>query len=117
MYGGERVSIIYRHRHLIPILSLSSYRNNVIALRSLMHDQPQTALDRAVWWTEHVLRHGGGKHLRSPSANMPWSEYLALDLVLVFLALALAFVTVIVFIVIYLIRNLQVFIYGKIKQS
>ncbi|KOB64164.1 Glycosyltransferase 2, partial [Operophtera brumata] len=60
-----------------------------------MHDQPQSGLDRAVWWTEHVLRHGSGKHLRSPSANMPWSEYLELNLVLVFLGLALAFVTII----------------------
>ncbi|KOB74579.1 Antennal-enriched UDP-glycosyltransferase, partial [Operophtera brumata] len=72
-----------------------SYRSNVNGLRSLMYDQPQSALERAVWWTEHVLRHGTGKHLRSPSANMSWAEYLELDLVLVFIALALAVVTVI----------------------
>ncbi|KOB74581.1 UDP-glycosyltransferase 33F4 [Operophtera brumata] len=47
-----------------------------------MRDQPESGLDRAVWWTEHVLRHAGGRHLRAPAANMSWREYLDLDLFL-----------------------------------
>lgn len=60
-----------------------------------MRDQPQTPLERAVWWTEHVLRHGGGHHLRSPAANITWSEYLELDLVLTLLLIALVIILVI----------------------
>lgn len=62
-------------------------------LRSLMRDEPISPLERAVWWTEYVLRHGGAKHLRSPAANMPWIEFLELELlayVLLSLSLSLA---------------------------
>lgn len=47
-----------------------------------MNDHPQTPLERAVWWTEYVIRHRGAKHFRSPAANMPWSEYLMADVVI-----------------------------------
>ncbi|XP_038217906.1 UDP-glucosyltransferase 2-like [Zerene cesonia] len=63
------------------VLGDKSYRDNVVKLRNLMRDQPQSGLERAVWWTEYVLRHGGAKHLRSPAANMPWTEYYEMELV------------------------------------
>ncbi|XP_063629856.1 UDP-glucosyltransferase 2-like [Cydia splendana] len=56
------------------VIGDNSYRDNVIRLRTLMNDQPTSSLDRAIWWTEHVLRHGT-KHLRAPAANMHWFEY------------------------------------------
>ncbi|KAL0860423.1 hypothetical protein ABMA27_009815 [Loxostege sticticalis] len=58
-----------------------SYRQNVVRLRTLMYDQPQSSLERAVWWTEYVIRHSGARHLRAPAANMPWHQYLELELV------------------------------------
>ncbi|KPJ20477.1 Ecdysteroid UDP-glucosyltransferase [Papilio machaon] len=63
------------------ILTDNSYRENILRLRSIMQDQPQRPLERAVWWTEHVLRHGGARHLRSPAANISWAQYLELELV------------------------------------
>lgn len=46
-----------------------------------MRDQPEKPIDRAMWWTEHVLRHGGARHLRSPASNKSWAQYFMLDLV------------------------------------
>nr|UDE23989.1 UDP-glucuronosyltransferase [Plutella xylostella] len=63
------------------VVNDKSYRENVKKLGVLMRDQPQTPLERAVWWTEYVLRNKGAKHLRSPAANISWSEYLMLDVV------------------------------------
>ncbi|KAJ0171755.1 hypothetical protein K1T71_012518 [Dendrolimus kikuchii] len=63
------------------VIGDESYKNNIIRLRSIIYDQPQTPLDRSVWWIEHVLRHKGAEHLRSPAANMSWSEYYELELV------------------------------------
>ncbi|KAJ8708419.1 hypothetical protein PYW07_010544 [Mythimna separata] len=63
------------------VIGDDSYRQNIIRLGKIMQDQPMTPLERVVWWTEHVLRHGGGKHLRAPAANMSWAEYLELELV------------------------------------
>ncbi|XP_063380815.1 UDP-glucosyltransferase 2-like isoform X2 [Cydia fagiglandana] len=71
------------------VIEDKTYRENVVRLRSLMADQPMSPLERAVWWTEHVLRHGG-RHLRAPAANMSWWEYYELDLVLTILSIATA---------------------------
>ncbi|KOB65402.1 Uncharacterized protein OBRU01_22775 [Operophtera brumata] len=76
----------------VPWLSDVLYRKNMERLRSVMHDQPQSALERAVWWTEHVLRHGGGRHLRAPAANMSWAEYLDVELLAVLALGALSIV-------------------------
>ncbi|XP_063367014.1 UDP-glycosyltransferase UGT4-like [Cydia amplana] len=64
------------------IMTNKSYELNVIKLRTIINDQPMSALERAVWWTEHVLRHGGARHLRAPAAGMGWAEYYELNLLL-----------------------------------
>lgn len=38
-----------------------------------------TGLERAVWWTEYVLRHKGAKHLRYGGADMPLYKYYLVD--------------------------------------
>ncbi|CAD0205774.1 unnamed protein product [Chrysodeixis includens] len=68
------------------VIEDESYRQNIQKLRNKMQDTPQPPLERAIWWTEYVLRHGGAKHLRSPAANISWAEYLELELVLTILA-------------------------------
>nr|WMP40236.1 UDP-glucuronosyltransferase UGT33AZ1 [Tuta absoluta] len=73
---------------LTTVIDDESYRKNIKKLSALMRDEPMSGLQRAVWWTEHVLRHGGARHLRAPAANISWSEYLELELVsLVLLAI------------------------------
>ena len=73
------------------------YRKNLAKLHSVMRDQPEPPLQRAVWWTEYVLRHGGAKHLRSPAANISWTQYLELELVLTLLIGFLVFIAIVVF--------------------
>ncbi len=58
--------------------------------------------DVAVYWVEHVLRHGGTKHLQLSSRNMPLYQYFLID-VWLFLA---AIVAIFAFISIILIRCL-----------
>ncbi|XP_048006723.1 UDP-glycosyltransferase UGT5-like [Leguminivora glycinivorella] len=77
----EKLSEEEFYNTIMKVLGDDSYRQNILKLRKLMADQPMTALERAVWWTEHVLRHGGARHLRAPAANMGWVEYLELPLV------------------------------------
>ncbi|XP_026735895.1 uncharacterized protein LOC113499579 [Trichoplusia ni] len=80
------------------VIGDDSYRQNIVRLRGLLHDEMQTPLERAVWWTEYVLRHGGAKHLRSPAANISWWEYLELELVLTVLGGVLAISSVFILI-------------------
>ncbi|KPJ00052.1 Ecdysteroid UDP-glucosyltransferase [Papilio xuthus] len=76
---------------IMMVVKDRSYHQNMLRLRSLMNDQPQCPLERAVWWTEHVLRQRGAAHLRSPTANITWTEYLEIDLFIVIAILILTF--------------------------
>ena len=51
-------------------------------LSAIYKDEPQTPVERAVFWTEYVLRHGGIP-LRSVSADLPLYQYLLLDVIAV----------------------------------
>lgn len=54
-------------------------------LRDLWLDHPMKSLDKAIWWIEYVIRHKGTKHLRSPTADISWIQYLLLDIICVVL--------------------------------
>lgn len=43
--------------------------------------------EKAIYWIEHVIKHKGAKHLKSPSSKMPLFIYYLLD-VFAFLLLA-----------------------------
>ncbi|KAF5287657.1 hypothetical protein FQR65_LT12185 [Abscondita terminalis] len=83
---------------ILELIRNPSYRNRIRELADLSEDQPMTGLERAVWWTEYVLRHKGAKHLKSPVFDIPWYQYYLLDVALVLLSVFL--VIVYVFIVI-----------------
>lgn len=50
-----------------------------------------SAMDTAVYWTEYVIRHKGAAHLKPVTVDMPWYQYLLLDIIALY---ALVFYTV-----------------------
>jgi glucuronosyltransferase len=50
-------------------------------MSAISKDEPETPINRAVWWTEYVIRHNGAKHLRSAALDLAWYQYLLLDVV------------------------------------
>lgn len=66
--------------------TITRYTQQVGQVSRTLQDQPQTPLERAVFWTEYVIRHRGAPHLRSPAASLSWTQFLMLD-VLVLLIL------------------------------
>ncbi|XP_045540201.1 UDP-glycosyltransferase UGT5-like [Papilio machaon] len=91
---------------LLDVAGNESYRNNIVRLRNLMQDQPQKPLERTIWWLEYILRHGGAKHLRSPAANISWSEYLELELVSFILIFLFTSLILVVLVTRYIFRKL-----------
>lgn len=57
------------------------YRQRIKEIAKITSDVPMTGLEKAVWWTEYVIRHKGARHLRSPAIDMPWYQYLLLDVI------------------------------------
>ncbi|XP_042204177.1 UDP-glucosyltransferase 2-like [Homarus americanus] len=70
------------------VINNPRYQRNVKQVSKLMRDQLQSPLERAVYWTEYVIRHQGAPHLKSPAAQISWVEFFMLD-VLTFLLLCI----------------------------
>ncbi len=52
---------------------------NATRVSSLIKDELVPGKDVAAYWIEHVLRHGGTKHLQSAGKDMPVYQYYLLD--------------------------------------
>lgn len=76
---------------ITAVVEEESYRHQVEKRSMLFRDQETTSLDRAVYWTEHVLRHGGADHLKSAAANMPVHQFLLLDVAAVLTVASIVF--------------------------
>ncbi|KAJ1522471.1 hypothetical protein ONE63_001661 [Megalurothrips usitatus] len=67
------------------LLENHSYRENAKRLSARFHDRPMSAVDTAVFWTEHVIRHGGAPHLLGAARRLYWHQELLLDVLAVVL--------------------------------
>ncbi|XP_053679208.1 UDP-glucosyltransferase 2-like [Anopheles nili] len=65
---------------LRDVFTEDRYQENVNKLHRLLNDQPQTSMERAVWWIEYVARNGGTSSLHV--RHLSWFEYLMLDVLL-----------------------------------
>ncbi|KAJ4429514.1 hypothetical protein ANN_21683, partial [Periplaneta americana] len=90
------------------ILSDSRYKNNMKRMSAIAKDEPQTSIDKAVWWTEYVLRHNGAKHLRSAAVDLTWYQYFLLDV--------LAFLFIIIILILYAVYICFTTIYRYLMQ-
>lgn len=68
------------------------YKENIKNLRERVYDQPMTSRERAVWWTEFVVRHKGAAHLHYPGLKVPfyqryWLDFIAITFMIIFLSL------------------------------
>ncbi|KAG5896758.1 hypothetical protein JTB14_031737 [Gonioctena quinquepunctata] len=64
---------------IIEIGTNKKYKQEVLKSREILLDRPMNELDKVIWWIEHVIRHKGAKHLRSPAADMSFFHYFMLD--------------------------------------
>ena len=74
--------------HHIEDRILFRFRENVARRSVFMRDQKETPLERAVYWTEYVIRHKGAPHLRTAGRHLNFFQYHSID-VLAFLLLVL----------------------------
>lgn len=69
---------------LNEMTSNTKYRDNIKRISELFRDNLVEPMDEAIHWIEYVIKHKGASHLKSSAVNMPWYEYLLLDVFLVF---------------------------------
>jgi len=83
---------------LDSLLTNASYRGNMSRLSSLMKDVPMDGREKAVYWIEHVLRHGGTRHMRISSLDLPFYQHYLLDVIGLMIFIALLMTALVVFI-------------------
>ncbi|EDW38380.1 GL12043 [Drosophila persimilis] len=88
------------------LLDNPSYAEAAQIKSKLYRDQKETALERAVWWTEYVLRHEGAAHLRCASRQLNFVQLHGLDTWGVLGAVAVLSLLVILFVLKLLIEAL-----------
>ncbi|KAK5638283.1 hypothetical protein RI129_012578 [Pyrocoelia pectoralis] len=80
---------------IIEVITNHGYKKKLKKLAELASDQPMTGIERAIWWTEYVIRHKGAKHLRSPYLDIPFYQYYLMDIILSLFLLFLVFLGVV----------------------
>ncbi|KAF5287368.1 hypothetical protein FQA39_LY15971 [Lamprigera yunnana] len=70
-------------RAILEVINNPMYKNKVRKFADVAEDQPMSGLEKAVWWTEYVIKHKGAKHLRSPILDVPTYRYFLLDIIAV----------------------------------
>ncbi|KAH8406762.1 hypothetical protein KR222_010008 [Zaprionus bogoriensis] len=67
------------HDQISELLADEKYARAAQLKSKLYSDQKDTPLERAIWWTEYVLRHNGAPHLRSASRDLSLVALYGLD--------------------------------------
>ncbi|KAK4308410.1 hypothetical protein Pmani_019884 [Petrolisthes manimaculis] len=81
MLTWEDITVDKLINEITKITSNPKYRENIKKASLTLRDQITTPMERAVFWTEYVIRHQGAPQLRCPAANLSWVEFLMLDVV------------------------------------
>lgn len=81
-----------------------SYRDNIARGSKIMRGWPETAQKRAAFWVEHIIENGAD-HLRTHALNMPWYEYLLLDVAAFLLTVVIIVITLSFFIIRMVVRK------------
>ncbi|XP_018561528.1 UDP-glucuronosyltransferase 2B7-like isoform X2 [Anoplophora glabripennis] len=78
---------------ILKVMNDPKYTERVKKVKQLILDEPMSGLEKAVWWTEYVIRNKGAKHLRNPAADIPLYQYFLLDVIGFFLLIVILIVT------------------------
>ncbi|KAG5272176.1 hypothetical protein AALO_G00162480 [Alosa alosa] len=81
---------------LNTVINDPSYKESIVRLSRIHHDQPMKPLDEAVFWIEFVMRNKGAKHLRVQAHNLSWYQYHSLDVIIFLLAIVGLFIFIVV---------------------
>ncbi|XP_035777565.1 UDP-glucuronosyltransferase 2A3-like [Anopheles albimanus] len=101
----ERLTVEKLRERVIEVASNQRYKRNIVRLGRLVRDQPMRPVEKAVWWTEYVIRHNGAGHYRYAAARMPFLQYHYYDVAAAGLLLAAIVLTTLAYFVARFVRS------------
>ena len=85
-----------------------SYTENIQKMSKIFHSNPMRPKERAIFWIEHVMQHGGA-HLHSIALDLPWYQYLMLDI--------FAFLFCVIAVIVFLVCKVCAFVCQKYRDG
>ena len=82
----------------------SVYKQKIEKGAAIFKSESLNPRQRAAFWIEHVIQHGG-QHLRSYALDMPWYEYLMLD-IFAFLIVVIVLLLILTYCVLRFVTNM-----------
>lgn len=87
------------YRAIKEVIVEPKYKIEVKKRQILLRDQKETPLERAIYWTEYVIRHKGAYHLLSPAKDLNFFQYYLLDVAFAFFILLITISVLIAFVI------------------
>lgn len=78
------------YQAITQLIHNDRYAQKVRHLQGLLRDQPETPLERGIYWTEYYIRHEGAGHLRLGSRHLNRLQRSLIDVYLVLALISLA---------------------------
>lgn len=78
------------YKAIKEVIDEPKYKTEVKKRQILIKDQHETPLERAVYWTEYVIRHRGAYHLQSPAKDLNYFQYHMIDVIFIVIFAGLA---------------------------
>ncbi|XP_055702593.1 UDP-glucosyltransferase 2-like [Phlebotomus papatasi] len=94
---------------IVKMMTSTKYRNNARTKSRLFQDQPQTPLERGLWWIEFVLRNPDVGLIRSKSMDLNVLTLHNIDVIVFYVIMILS--------ILYLIIKIVQFLFGERKFS
>lgn len=98
---------------LNEVINNEKYSKKVKEIASRLKDQPQTPMERAVFWVEYVARHEGAHFMQTSAQYLNFIEYNNLDIYATFSAFAF----LAIFIPIFIFRKIVKFLLKKSSKQ
>lgn len=98
---------------LNEVLNNAKYNENVRVIARRLSDQPQTPMEKAIFWIEYVIRHNGAHYMQTSAQHLSVIEVNNLDVYTGFAIIAF----LAIFIPVFLIRRIVKFLCSFEKSS
>ncbi|XP_046736277.1 UDP-glucosyltransferase 2-like [Diprion similis] len=95
------------------VLNDPSYMNSVKRISAQFRDRPMSPLDTAIFWIEHVVRHGG-TNLRSAAMDLTWWQIELIDVY----GFILSSITLALYLIVVIVKKMKnLFYLGDVKRK
>ncbi|XP_025193839.1 UDP-glucuronosyltransferase 2C1-like [Melanaphis sacchari] len=97
------------------VLTNPKYKENSKLRSEIFKDTHPKPMDRAIYWIEYVLRHGGANHLRSSSVVLNYNQYFLGDIFFLIIGMAAVNIFLITIMIKYILKIKNINFFKKNK--